>query len=227
MSSYLIYPRSPFCCGPLGNHGPISYEIYARSGAAIPIGGGIFGEALNTGWEIQGGARVLFFNTDATAAWVADLSISNVNFNATGARTVTFQNITFSPGTGQAPTTLPTVTGTVSGLDETYANIAIGREYYLWGHAKSGETNWRWGFDVGGRVGTAKVDFNEFRHFNGTVGGMFVSLHSDFEYPCKRSIIFFGIRGEYSYTWSQELLQHQNNADLQTLNFLAECGFRF
>src|ERR1700682_1701067 len=51
------------CLGPMGANGPIRSELYLRAGPSVPIGGGFFNETLKTGWEIQGGGRTLFFNT--------------------------------------------------------------------------------------------------------------------------------------------------------------------
>jgi hypothetical protein len=84
LSSWLVYPRAPGCCGPVGGNGPIGSEVYLRTGASIPVGGGIFGDVLDVGWAIQGGGRALFFNPAANAAWTVDLSLSNYHYNANG-----------------------------------------------------------------------------------------------------------------------------------------------
>jgi hypothetical protein len=228
LSSWLLYPHCPACCGPVGGDGPIHTEVYLRSGLSVPIGGGIFPTVLHTGWNIQGGTRILFFNPDVDRAWVVDLGVSNVNYNATAVdRTITLTNLTFSPGSGQAPVTVPSADVTVAGLNQTFFNVSLGREYYLWGQANSGELNWRWGFDVGGGPATCKADFDEIRHRTGTYGSMFIDVHTDWEYPCRHSIIYGGLRAEYRYSYSTEILQHQNDGDLQTINFLAELGIRF
>ena len=78
-SPYLRYPRSPCCCGPVGKcGGPIGSELFFRTGMAFPIGGGIFNRYLHTGWDVEGGGRVLLFNPSATAAWTVSLSVSNI-----------------------------------------------------------------------------------------------------------------------------------------------------
>src|SRR6516164_1639237 len=69
-SPWLVYPRSPCCCGSVGTcGGPINYELFARSGMTFPLGGGFFGAHLNPGWAVEGGGRVLLFNPAVTKAW--------------------------------------------------------------------------------------------------------------------------------------------------------------
>lgn len=118
------------------------------------------------------------------------------------------------------------------------------------------ESKWRIGYDVGGRWGTAKLVFNEtlrgipldpatralvaqtnpgvlpvpgpipFRHRTDTVGGVFLSLHTDWELPCKSCILYAGVRTEASYIWAQ-LLQSQNDTNLLSVNVLFNVGCRF
>jgi hypothetical protein len=73
-----IVGTCPDCCGPIGGCGPIEMELYMGLGWSFPIQGPVFGHTLDIGWDIQGGARSLFFNTTRDAAWTADLSISNI-----------------------------------------------------------------------------------------------------------------------------------------------------
>jgi hypothetical protein len=79
LSDWIIGGKGSGCCGPVGGNGPVQMEIYLQSGVTIPFSDGVFGHTLQTGWEIQGGGRSLFFNTEETAAWVIDLSLSNLN----------------------------------------------------------------------------------------------------------------------------------------------------
>jgi hypothetical protein len=88
MTEWLMYPRAPGCCGPLGKCGPIGSEIYLRGGVVLPFGGGILQHSLNDGWDIDGGARVLFFNPQVTSAWTIGLGVSNI----------------YTPGRAQTPT---------------------------------------------------------------------------------------------------------------------------
>src|SRR5262249_5357488 len=72
-SSWLRYPRSPGCCGPVGGDGPIGSEVYLRTGASFALGDGVLADAADVGWAIRGGGRSLFFNPARDAAWTADL----------------------------------------------------------------------------------------------------------------------------------------------------------
>jgi hypothetical protein len=224
-SSWNLYPRSPGCCGPVGGNGPISYEAYLRAGPSFPIGGSFFGHVLDTGWEIQGGARTLFFNPEVTAAWTVDLSISNIHNHAGDQSQVVFIR-------DLASDQLPPIGVTAQGLNRTYANAALGREWYLWGAADSpgivhGELpNWRVGVDVGGRWGSEKLDLNEIRHRTEVTYGAFLSVHSDVEFPCGCCIFYGGARLEYDYSWSN-ILNPGAHGDLQDLNLLFEVGARF
>jgi hypothetical protein len=232
LSSWLVYPRSPGCCGPIGLNGPIGSELYVRSGIAVNTGGGIFADVLDNGWIVQGGGRVLFFNPEVDSAWTVDLSISNVHQTTNDStHFVELFNVpvTTTSSTG-TPTTnvLPSTEVLVAGLNLTFANVAIGREWYLLGSADCArdEMNWRWGVDAGGRYGTGKVELRDFHHLTDVIGGVFVSVHSDLEMPCGCCILQAGIRGEYSYTWD-DLLQSQNPSDIQSFNLLLTLGTRF
>jgi hypothetical protein len=83
-----IIGAQPGCCGPVGGNGPIQMEIYLETGVAFPFSDGVFGHTLQPGWSIQGGGRSLFFNPEQDAAWVVDLSASNIRYHG---RNPTFQ----------------------------------------------------------------------------------------------------------------------------------------
>jgi hypothetical protein len=225
LSSWITYPRAPGCCGPLGANGPIGSDVYLRTGISIPTGSGPLGNSLETGWEIQGGGRLLLFNPAVDAAWIVDLSVSNVQNHASDrTRTVTLVNV---PAFGGA-TILPTLDVSPAALNRTYVNFGIGREWWLLGSADNCHdlANWRAGIDVGGRYGTAKLEFNEIRHTTDVIGGFYLAVHTDLEIPCGGCIFLAGIRGEYSYTWS-DILQRQNDADIQEISILFSLGARF
>ncbi|HEY7424507.1 MAG TPA: hypothetical protein VH682_09785 [Gemmataceae bacterium] len=238
-SPWLQYPRSPCCCGPVGHCGGlINSELFIRSGFAFPVGGGIFGNFLRTGWDIEGGGRLLFFNPPASAAWTATLSVSNI-FARTGTANqpidlfnVKVQTAVTVPGTTTTtPVTavVPHTTATVSSLNMTFANAGLGREWWLLGSADPGQQhgcNWRVGVDAGGRWGSAMVQFNELQHHTDVVGGVYAAIHTDVEYPWRCGILFSGIRYEYNYIWTS-LLQDQNNGDFQSMNLLFQIGARF
>src|SRR2546423_1730904 len=67
-----ILGTHPGCCGPIGGDGPIRGELYLRSGVSLPVEGAYFGHTLVTGWDIDGGGRVLFFNAERDADWSVD-----------------------------------------------------------------------------------------------------------------------------------------------------------
>jgi hypothetical protein len=234
--TWLVYPRPTNCCGPVGHNGPIGSEIYLRTGVSVPIGGGAFGNGtgiLDTGWAIQGGARVLFFDPDKERAWTLDLGVLNINYNSID-RTHVFalHNIparTTPPGSLNPTTTIvPEIDVTVAGLNQSFAVATVGREWWLLGSGDNtyNGLSWRAGIDAGGLYGTAKLDLNEIRHRTDTLGGLTVGLHSDLEYPCGCCILQAGFRAEYSYIWN-DLLQEQTPSDIQYLNFLVRLGVRF
>src|SRR5690242_11217879 len=61
---YLTYSGPHSCYCPIGGDGPIKTELYLRAGPDFPVGGGVYSRMLQTGWEIQGGGRALFFVPD-------------------------------------------------------------------------------------------------------------------------------------------------------------------
>jgi hypothetical protein len=255
--SHYILGDCPQCCGPFGGCGPVQMELYLRSGATVPIQGTIFAHTLSPGWVIAGGGRSLFFNADNDAAWTVDLGLSNeynhgqhndmlfrlnhIIFNL-GNNNISIVN--FVPGVkaphirtlrtpvGQAGTTFfaraPGVA--IRSLNRTFADAALGREWYLTGNpatcAENGGWIWRAGFDVGGRYGTAKLEATQTHHRSDVVGGVAVAAHTDVERPCGCCIFQAGFRIEWAYTWS-DILQIQNDADMQELNFLLTAGVRF
>ncbi len=225
LSNWITYSR-PQCCGPLCG-GPIGYEAYVRTGPSLPVAGGRLHDAVEMGWFVEGGARVLFFDPPATAAWTVDLSISNT-FNR-GHR----PNLTFQFNEDLA---------TVRNLYRTGVNVAFGREWYLAGDAFGCGRTWRIGVDGGGRYETARVDLNDFlvganatppdlitpngfaTHYD-VVGGILLSAHTDVEWPLGGCKLQAGFRVEWDYTWI-DLLHHASN-DISDVNFLLTVGVRF
>ena len=224
LSDWILYPRSPGCCGPTGCNGPLAYELYLRVGPSFNIGSGVFGNALSTGWDIQGGSRLLLFNPEATAAWTVDLGVSNIN-NHAGDQSEVVNIRSIQDGGAPIPVT-------IRSLNRTFANGSLGREWYLWGPAvvpgiETGTLpNLRAGLDVGGRWGTADLELNEIRHRTETIYGFVISGHSDIEYPCGCCIFQAGVRLEYGYTWT-DLLKPGDRGYLQDLNLLFTAGARF
>jgi hypothetical protein len=235
LSDWITYTR-PDCCGPIGRNGPIGYELYTRTGWSIPTGGPIFHQGIESGWTIAAGARLLFFNTEADAAWTFDLGLLH-SYNH-GQRddlpiTLFIRDNTINPITMQLqnPGTFIQRDVTVRSLHRTYVQLLFGREWYLTGAPDGCHWNWRAGFDAGGRYGSMRADLDEFRmrsYFrrNDVIGGLLLALHSDVEIPCGCCTFIGGLRLEYGYTWS-DIFQVQNDSDLQEVNLLVNLGVRF
>lgn len=214
-SSWMTYVR-PGCCGGACG-GPIRSELYVRSGPTVPLASGYFGSALDTGWEIQGGGRSLFFNPAEDKAWVVDLSLGYM-YNNSGRPDLTFplQGNVANPVSTQA-------------LNRTFVSFGLGREWYLvtpldgWG--------WRVGSDVGGRYGSASLDLNNplalssYSRLNDHLTAVYLALHSDLEYPCGCCTFVGGFRAEWDYTFL-DFVEGQNS-DLQSVNLLINLGIRF
>lgn len=228
LSPWITYSRQG-CCGQLGGDGPIQSETYIRTGPSLPIEGAFFGHTLETGWLIQGGGRVLFFDPPQERAWTVDLSISNIyNHGQRSDLTRTLTNLAVpSPIQigGQAPNNIiiPSFPVTVHYLNRTFANLGFGQEYYLWGAANTNDPACRIGWDFGGRWGSANLALNELRHRTDVIGGVFWALHTDYEIPWGKVLFTGGFRLEWDYTWSDVL----HDADVEDLNFLITAGVRF
>jgi hypothetical protein len=233
LSQWITY-TPPDCCGPIGDNGPIQTELFLRSGWSYPINGGVFGHTLKNGWDIAGGGRTLFFNPERDAAWTVGLSVSNIHYDGQHEDVL----LPFDFVTGTAPL-LTTVTSDVSvhGLNMTFFNVELGREWYLTGAANSPCNRWRAGFDWGGRLGSAKVllhdrgptgtDFFGGFHRTDVVYGVYAAIHTDYEIPCGGCCTFLiGLRGEWDYNW-MDILQSRNDSNMQELNFLITTGVRF
>jgi hypothetical protein len=206
--------NGPDCHGPVGADGFIIYEAYVRNGLSIPFGGGVLARSLDVGWDVQGGVRSLFFNQGMDAAWTVDASISNIVQHAS-----------------MNPIILDVAGGfflpaSANELNRTYANLALGGEWYLAGSANGTHRTWRAGFDVGGRWGTAKVELHDAQHRTGVLTGVFAAVHSDYEIPCGCYLFVAGVRAEWGYTFS-DILQSQNDSDVMDINLMLTAGVRF
>jgi hypothetical protein len=232
LSDYIIYNRPHGCCGPVGGDGPIGTEIFFRTGPSIVAGGGVFADTLQTGWGFDVGARSLFFDPGADAAWTVTYGISNYTYH--GQRPDIQIPLTIlvpspvqngTPQTVHFGTDVPGVT--VRSLNQTFFNLGFGRDWWIFGPAYSCDGPlWRVGADFGGRWGSAKLQLNELRHRTDVIGGVWVGVHSDLEFPCGCGWFVAGFRAEWQYVWS-DILQIQNNSDLTTVNLLLNLGYRF
>jgi hypothetical protein len=253
LSNWITYAR-PDCCGPIGGNGPIKEELYLRTGPSLPVGGPIFGHVLTTGWEVQGGGRVLFFNPEGDRAWTADLSINSIwNGGQHADRTFPLYLLVPVPPAvaGAAPDTARAATQAfVRDLNRTSVDLTLGREWYLMGKAAScgcGQPSWRVGIDGGVGYGSEAsnvhimtipglpaidttngnpLTVDTIRRRTDTIASALVALHTDVEIPCGCCIWQFGFRAEWAYTWS-DILQRQNDSNMMDLNLLLTFGVRF
>jgi hypothetical protein len=254
LSQWITYGGRPDCCGPIGGNGPIKDELYLRTGPSLPVAGPIMGHVLETGWEVQGGGRVLFFNPDRDKAWTVDVSISSIWNGGQHDDHLFPMHILASTGAVIAGTGTPEVfhadvVGALRELNRTSVNLGVGREWYLVGNAAScgcGQRSWRVGIDGGVGYGSQSASvavqtfpglpgvaadgtlavINMLRRSTDTFASAFVSLHTDVEFPCGCCVYQFGFRAEWAYTWS-DLLQVQNDSDMMDVNLLLTFGVRF
>lgn len=210
LSTWIAGTR-PDCCEHIGGNGFISSEVFLRNGVSLPLYGPILARSLEPGWEIQGGGRVLFFNLDHTSAWTVEVALSNICNHGRGNVPV------FFPSENQSVT--------ISSLNRTSLNASLGRECYLLGKRSGDGPLWRVGWDVGGRYGSAKMEFNQITHRTDVLGGPFVALHTDWEFPKGPCIYQIGLRAQWDYTWMNIL--EGSNAQIMDLGVILTLGVRF
>ena len=213
MSGWIVHNQAN-CCSPFGGDGPINTELYIDTGPSIPVGGGILHHIMETGWDVRGGGRSLFFNPAVDAAWTIDLNLSYI-----------YNHARPNPKVPSVNSTGSTIQATLKDLNRTFVNGAFGREWYLNAPANAAGWKWRAGFDLGGGIGSGLVDFVELRHKTDTIYDVVIGLHSDLEVPCGCCTFTYGFRAEWDYTWT-DLIQ-RNNGQLQDVNLLATFGVRF
>jgi hypothetical protein len=230
LSSWITYSK-PDCCGPIGRDGPIKMEVYVQTGISLPVEGAYFGHTLETGWVIQAGGRSLFFNPEGTRAWFADLSISNIdNHGQRSDVKATLRDVIING------TRVATQTVSVQSMDRTFVNLGIGHDWYLVGsglrgccasgQCHDGEWNWRVGVDVGGRLGSERLELNEIPHRTDAISGLFAGFSSDLEIPCGCCTFLAGFRAEWGYTFSS-ILQRPNDSEFEDVNILFNVGLRY
>ena len=213
MSGWIVHNQAN-CCSPFGGDGPINTELYIDTGPSIPVAGGILHHIMETGWDVRGGGRSLFFNPAVDAAWTIDLNLSYI-----------YNHARPNPKVPSVNSTGSTIQATLKDLNRTFVNGAFGREWYLNAPANAAGWKWRAGFDLGGGIGSGLVDFVELRHKTDTIYDVLIGLHSDLEVPCGCCTFTYGFRAEWDYTWT-DLIQ-RNNGQLQDVNLLATFGVRF
>jgi hypothetical protein len=239
---WITYDR-PGCCGPIGADGPISSEIYARTGPSIPTGSSIIRQGINTGWLSEFGGRALLFNRDTNAAWTGDFGI-DYTFNDGGGHPefplrLLFPTTITNPFTGQAITNLQfgTVPITIRDYQRVAVRLSGGREWFLPPGYCPG-WHFRFGTDIGGRWGTSRLDMNDltrsneidFRHQSDVYGAVVLSIHSDLEAPIGPRLWFIaGTRAEWAYNFSDVLKNAlpSQKSDTGEINLLLNFGVRF
>jgi hypothetical protein len=221
LSSWMLHPAGGDCCSPLDGK-LIASEAYLRVGPSFNIGGRNLNGALDIGIDTSAGFRVSFFNHADDKAWVIDLGVSDIVNSTRSPGSYTLLNV-FNRPSGPV---YPQINVSPEGLNRTYFDYGIGREWYLWGPEHCDDVNVRVGADVGGRWGTAKMDFDQLNHRTGILEGVYTAVHADFIIPWRCYTLTTGVRFEWDYTWDH-ILQAQNNTDLSGFNLLLTGGILF
>jgi hypothetical protein len=259
LSSWITYHHAD-CCGPIGGSGPIYSELFVRTGPVFPVAGGVLRDLVQPGWQIEGGGRSQFYDTPLDAAWAVELSLSHSYNHSRGDRTVPIA-ITFDFPLPAALAAIPGLTAPASvnvvapfvvrDLQRTNVSGSVGREWYLVGPADAPGVRWRAGIDLGGRLGTSRVDIiNELPgssvpsrtvlgttivgvqrqptgHLTDTIYGPFGAIYTDVEVPgCGCCTFLGGLRVEGDY-FSQDILKGMNNSNLADVNLLVTFGVKF
>jgi hypothetical protein len=221
------------CDGPVGANGPVTYEGYLRTGVSLISGGSsvMTGVTKTFGWNVQGGSRSLFFNPTGDAAWVIDLGIGHTANDGRGASrplSILTRAVKFGGGDGTFDVGL-------TRLRRTSLNFGFGRDYFLNGPGvvgcEPGYSNFRLGWDVGGRWGTASADFEPFgdpggfRRRQSVYHGVYGAGQASWEVPMGGWTMYFGGRVEWSYYWMNMI--PPNDGDFRDVNILLMTGVRF
>jgi len=230
---------SPWCGDRLpggldvGGNGPITYELFFRTGPNIIADAGGFNGTLDrSGWVFQFGTRSLLFNQAADAAWVLDLGLSTtINRGRQLDRTIP---VLASELRGGDPSNTFTIPLGVRSVSRTSFNYGIGRDWFFNGPGYLGQapdTNWRFGTDVGGRYGTASVGFEPqddpggYRRRQRIYHGIYLGTQLNWERNFGGWILLAGVRAEYGYTWTN--LIPPLDGDIQDVNLMLTLGVRF
>jgi hypothetical protein len=218
------------CCGPTGGR-PLGAELFFRTGVALTGGDGIMADSVKSGWLVEGGHRLIFFNDPADAGWLLTASLSNVhNSGENPAPRLNLLNVRITDPVLQGQRNIPSANVELRSLNRTFVTLGLGRLWYLSGdgikNCERCNRNWRIGLDAGGRWGTAKAEFAELRHFTDTIAGIYAAGFTDLEFPIGCCMLQTGLRIEWDYTWS-DILQIQNKSDLTGVNLLWSIGLRY
>jgi hypothetical protein len=226
LSSWITYSHCD-CCGPVGGDGPVTYELYTRTGPVFTFGDTILAKLLNSnvGWDFHIGGRTLFFDPGMDAAWTIDLSLS-YDYNQSKNNPMV-PLVVAAPSQNGIPNPSFVELVTLRNVSRTCVNATAGREWYINAPASAQGFKWRAGFDLGGRLGTAKANFAEVQHRTDTIYGVVGAVHVDVEKSCGCCCTFLaGLRLEYDYI-SMDILKELNHSNVEDINLLLTWGFRF
>lgn len=239
--NYITY-NQPCCNNPVGGDGPISWEVFVRTGPRLQVGGSFLNHFMTDGWMVQGGGRSLFYNVQRDAAWTAEIGLSqsfNQGRNNMWLSLAPKRIVPVTGGPQFTPFYVPGDVVTVNWYQQTLANFGLGREWYLLGSAQTPGTKWRIGADGGGLWGAANISYHDFTPtFGGpninfgqsdrrshVAGGYYASLHTDIEYPCNCCTFVAGFRAEWSFTTTRVLVNADNG--IYWVNLLLNFGVKF
>lgn len=213
------------CNGPTGKNGPIGSEFFLMTGPTIPFGSSIQAQYVRTGWMVEGGARSLFFNPPADAAWILLVGLSYQYNNGSGS--VAPFNYFNEPG-------LPV---TIRDLHRYALTFGGGRDWFLYDREPLGHggSNLRLGLETGGRWGGQHVNLNlivddpesrgNFLERFKVYGAYYLAAHADIEIPKESWVWFAGFRAEWAVNFG-DVIPYQNNT-LFDVNLLLTTGFRY
>ncbi len=224
------------CCGPMGANGPVTYELYVRTGPNLIVGGSPnFSSALKTGWVVAGGGRTLLYDSTGDAAWALDLGVGYNYTRGDSNRVIdVFSPRETDPNTGLLAGPDQIHPFRVRSLHRSTFNYALGRDWFLNGPGFLGAehtSNTRIGFDVGGRWGYSHVDLvpvenpRGYLRRSGTTHGFYLGTNYTWEQPMGAWILVIGGRAEWDITFSN--LVAPQNGNLQDVNLLLTFGVRF
>ena len=218
----------PCSCNDMkGWDGDVGYEVYFHAGPSIPVGTGtVLSRNCEVGMTLEGGFHTLFFDKDNSRAWLVDVGVVT-SWNSGGAVMPKdpFTMSVLVPNNTTGAFQRMSVTDTIRGVNRTFLNLGLGREWFFGGDGTSTTAHWRAGVDAGGRYGTESMTFDlELKHRTDVIGGAYAGAHVDYEYPWYDLLLQVGFRVEYAYTWSDIL---QRATDMSEINLLVTAGVRF
>lgn len=219
------------CCGPFGANGPLTYELYARTGPSLVVGGSELSSRLNTGWQVGGGSNTLFFNTSRDAAWVLGTGLSYTYNRGRQERGGPLLVHTPPSAQGLPDGITPQL---VRGLHRTTFDYSVGRDWWFRGPGSVGmecAPNTRFGTFVGGRYGTTHADLfsaadaSFYLRKHSVLHSFLMGVHGNWERPMGDWIFFAGMRAEFEYAFLNVV--PPQGSDVVSVNLLFTMGVRW